>query len=293
MSLPHLLLVDDSEAVLAFGRAALAGHYQISTALNGIEAWERVRQIRPAGVLLDLSMPELDGDEVLARMQRDPELKLIPVIVLTSEKARAEACLRAGARAYLAKPVRAADLLATVNRVLEEAQREARHGSLAALFIEVGPLQLALPLDAVESVVPQITTQPLPLGPAYLCELIELHGAPILVLDLCRRLAIPHSSTLEDRQLVVVRHGDLRLALCVDAVHDPEELPREAILPAAEVGGAELGALKGVLRAIAMTSRGRVPVIEPKALVSRALLQELSATLRSSLRGPPATSESE
>ena len=37
MSLPHLLLVDDSEAVLAFGKAALAGHYSVSTAMTGSE----------------------------------------------------------------------------------------------------------------------------------------------------------------------------------------------------------------------------------------------------------------
>ena len=280
MSLPHLLLVDDSEAVLAFGRAALAGHYQISTAQNGAEAWERVRQIRPAVVVLDLSMPVLDGDEVLARMQRDPELRVLPVIVLSSEKSRAEACLRAGAKAYLSKPVRAAELLATVNLVLEDAERAARFGSLAALFVRAGPLELALPLESVESVVPQITTQPLPLGPAYLCELIELHGQPICVLDLCRRLGVEHASKLEDRQLVIVRHGKLRLALCVDSVRDPEELPRENVLAAAAIGGAALGALREALRAVVKTTRGHLPVIEPRALVSRELLVELSRSLR-------------
>ncbi len=42
MSLPHLLLVDDSEAVLAFQKAALSGHYAVSTALNGREALAKV-----------------------------------------------------------------------------------------------------------------------------------------------------------------------------------------------------------------------------------------------------------
>ncbi|HYV67858.1 MAG TPA: response regulator, partial [Myxococcales bacterium] len=73
MSLPHLLLVDDSESVLAFEKAALAGHYLFSTALNGREALTKVAQLKPAAVLLDLSMPEMDGDEVLAQMQRDPQ----------------------------------------------------------------------------------------------------------------------------------------------------------------------------------------------------------------------------
>ena len=280
MSLPHLVLVDDSEAVLAFGRAALAGHYQVSTAVDGVEAWERISRLRPDGVLLDLSMPGLDGDEVLARMQRDPGLRRIPVILLTSERVRAEACLRAGARAWLAKPVRAADLVAAVDRVLEAARREERSGSLAVLFVEAGPLELALPLEAGESVAPQMLTRPLPLGPAWLCEVAELHGAPVCVLDLCRRLGVEHAASLEDRQLVVVRHQELRLALCVDAVFDPEELPGEAVLPATAIGGAELGALREGLRALVRTARGPVPVIDPRALLSRTLLLKLAATLR-------------
>ena len=89
MSLPALLLVDDSEAVLAFGRAALSGHYQIHTAQSGVEALAKLGRLRPAAVLLDLSMPQMDGDEVLARMQRVPELAQIPVVILASEKARA------------------------------------------------------------------------------------------------------------------------------------------------------------------------------------------------------------
>ena len=100
------------------------------------------------------------------------------------------------------------------------------------------------------------------------------------VLDLCRRLGVEHASKLEDRQLVIVRHGKLRLALCVDSVRDPEELPRENVLAAAAIGGAALGALREALRAVVKTTRGHLPVIEPRALVSRGLLDELSRSLR-------------
>ena len=51
MSLPHLLLVDDSEAVLAFEKAALTGHYAISTAMTGREALAKAPQIDPVDVL--------------------------------------------------------------------------------------------------------------------------------------------------------------------------------------------------------------------------------------------------
>jgi len=280
VSLPHLLLVDDSESVLAFEKAALAGHYLFSTALNGREALTKVAQLKPAAVLLDLSMPEMDGDEVLAQMQRDPQLARIPVIIITSEKQRAEACLKGGARAFLAKPIRAQDLLPLVGKVLEDARREERAGSLAALFVEAGGVEVGLPLETVVSVLHQTSTRPLPLGPAYLCEMLEMHGEPVLVLDLARRLGFAHREPVSDRKLVVVECGQQRLALCVDGVRDPEELPREHVLPREGVAGAEHGPLRDALIAVARTARGAVPVVDPRALASPKLLRELTKALR-------------
>ena len=276
MSLPHLLLVDDSESVLAFERAALSAHYAISTATNGREALAKAPQLQPAAILLDLSMPEMDGDEVLAQLQKDPELRRTPVIIVSSEKQRAEACLSAGAKAFLAKPIRAQDLLPLVARVLDDARIEARRGNLAALFVSVGPLEVGLPLDRVSSVLHMAATRPLPLGPSYLCELLELHGAPVAVLDLARRLGVEHAQPLAERKLVVVDAAGMRLALCVDSVRDPEELTAAELTPRDRFGGAEHGALRDALIAVARTSRGPLPVIEPRALLSRELLRKVA-----------------
>ncbi|MBS2025715.1 MAG: response regulator [Deltaproteobacteria bacterium] len=280
MSQPLLLLVDDSEAALAFAQAALAGHYEIALAHDGREALERVRALKPAAVLLDLSMPEMDGDEVLARMQADGELKRIPVVIVSTERARAEACVRSGARAFLAKPVRANELASVVDRVLQDARREALQGSLAALCVEAGGITVALPLDSVHSVIPQPATRAMPLGPSYLNELVDLHGEPVLVLDLARRLGADHARPLAERLLVVVTHEERRLALCVDTVRDPEELPPGAWVPRDLLGGAEHGQLDEALRGLLRMPQGPVPVIEPRALVSRALLVQLADGLR-------------
>ncbi|HWE25014.1 MAG TPA: response regulator [Myxococcales bacterium] len=280
MSLAHLLLVDDSEAVLSFEKAALSGHYQVSTAVNGREALAKLLQLKPAAVLLDLSMPEMDGDEVLARMLQDPQLSRIPVIIVSSEKQRAEACLKAGARAFLAKPVRAQDLLPLVMRVIEDCRREQRAGSLAALFIDVSGIELGIPLDEVISVLHQARTRRLPLGPSYLCEILDVHGEPALVLDLPRRLGLDHRSPILDRKLVLVRCGEHRIALCVDDVRDPEELPREQVLPPTALPGAQHGALSAALVAVVRTSRGVVPVIDPRSLASPKLLRQLSEAVR-------------
>jgi CheY-like chemotaxis protein len=62
---------------------------------------------RPGVILLDLNLPGTDGREVLSEIKSDPELKQIPVIVLTtsSDTRDVEACYRAGASSYIQKPV--------------------------------------------------------------------------------------------------------------------------------------------------------------------------------------------
>ncbi len=279
MSLPTLLLVDDSEAVLAFERAALSGHYQIATACNGLEALEKLPQLLPAAVLLDLSMPEMDGDEVLRRMQQDPRLQRIPAIVISSETMRAERCLALGARAFLPKPIRAQDLLPLLERVLAQARADARVGELAVLFVCAGPIELGLPLEAVRTVLHQTATQPLPLGPPWLCELIELHGAPVAVLDLPLRLGVAHARPLPERKLVVVDCDGSRLALCVDEVRDPEEIPEGELTPRGQLAGSQHGALQEALLAVVKTPRGLLPVVEPRALLSPDLLRRIAAGL--------------
>jgi CheY-like chemotaxis protein len=121
VSLPSLLLVDDSDAILALERAILSGHYTIHTASNGREALEKVGRLHPEAVLLDLSMPEMDGDEVLQRMKADPSTSGIPVIIISSESSRAEACLALGAELFLAKPFRADELLDVVRAAVGQA----------------------------------------------------------------------------------------------------------------------------------------------------------------------------
>ena len=280
MSLPHLLLVDDSEAVLAFEKAALSGHYLLSTASTGKEALEKLPQLLPAAVLLDLSMPEMDGDAVLKAMQQSPALRPIPVIIVSSEKQRAEECLALGARAFLGKPIRAQDLLPLVARVLEQARQQARVGNLSVLFVTAGPVEVGLPLHGVVAVLHQTATRPLPLGPAYLSELIERHGQPLAVLDLPARLGVKHAQPLLERKLVIVEHQGVRLALCVDGVRDPEEIDASLLTPRERLGGSQHGSLQEALLAVASTARGPLPVIDPGALLSRELLRKLAESLR-------------
>ncbi|MFL5348883.1 MAG: response regulator [Hyalangium sp.] len=279
MSLPSLLLVDDSDAILALEKAILSGHYSLHTASNGREALERLAKLQPAAVLLDLSMPEMDGDEVLQRMKANPATSDIPVIIISSEKSRAEACLGMGAEAFLAKPFRAEDLLSKVASALENARKRARAGAMLVLRMSVGEQEFALPLESVREVLLQPALRPLPGGPAYLAEYVELRGAAICVLDVARRLGQEHHVSLRERMLVIIHVEGMPLALCVDRVQDPEEFSSTEI--DRNVGGAEHGLLQeGLVGMVRIFGGSALPLLDPKVFISRGLLRELPELLK-------------
>jgi CheY-like chemotaxis protein len=82
--LSHLLIVEDSEQAVIFLSRILEAHgYRYQVARNGVEAISAVREKRPDLVLLDIMMPQKSGIHVLREIKSDPDLKSIPVIVVT------------------------------------------------------------------------------------------------------------------------------------------------------------------------------------------------------------------
>ena len=89
---------------------ATRGH-DVTTATNGQQALERLRQETPDVLVLDLMMPILDGLDVLAEMRTDRTLAGVPVVVVTAAGPEADDQARAlGAAAVLSKPYEPADL---------------------------------------------------------------------------------------------------------------------------------------------------------------------------------------
>jgi chemotaxis signal transduction protein len=111
--------------------------------------------------------------------------------------------------------------------------------------------------------------------------MVELYGEPVAVLDLARRLGVEHGQPLLERKLVVVECEGARIALCVDDIRDPEELAAGDVVPRDQLGGSQHGALQDALLGVAKTPRGALPLIDPRALISRELLRKLAAGLRS------------
>nr|WP_239520574.1 ATP-binding protein [Blastococcus saxobsidens] len=118
-----VLVVDDNADMRAYLTRLLAPHYSVRTTANGEEALAAVATRPPDLVLTDVMMPRVDGFELLRALRTDPATRPIPVIMLTAragQEASVEG-LEAGADDYLAKPFRAAELLARVRVVLDRA----------------------------------------------------------------------------------------------------------------------------------------------------------------------------
>ncbi len=126
--LKRILLVEDDPqdvelTILALSEYNLAN--EIVAVRDGVEALDYVYRRgafaqRPAGnpvvILLDLKMPRLNGVEVLKQLKTDAQLRLLPVVILTSsrESRDLEECYRLGVNAYVVKPVRFSAFLEAV-----------------------------------------------------------------------------------------------------------------------------------------------------------------------------------
>ena len=280
MSLPHILLVDDSDAVLAFETKVLEGRYTLSSASNGVEALEKVRRLKPDAMLLDLSLPDLGGREVLSALRGDPAFLHLPVLIVTSESHREVELLAAGASGFLAKPLHNDQLLSAVDRVLTAAAERVRQTGLTAVFLGVGDLEIGVPLLSVDRVIMQPATSPLAGGPSFLSQMFVFEGEPLGILDLAARLGVAHRLPFVDRKLIVLDRLHVPFAIQVDSVEDPEEFEARAVRLPGPLGFEGQGALGELVAAVVLTERGLRPVIDPRALVSRRALRELPGIVR-------------
>jgi CheY-like chemotaxis protein len=115
----RILLADDDADVLLGIRDRLESFgFQVTAVSNGREAVEEMNRGGYAMVIMDVTMPEMDGIAALRMIRlRWPKT---PVIIITSNIENATASLAEGARAYLVKPIDPERLRATVDRLVRE-----------------------------------------------------------------------------------------------------------------------------------------------------------------------------
>lgn len=130
-ALPRILLVEDSAQDAELALKAFADHHLVNEVFHlrdGAEALDFLYRRgtysgrtngQPAVVLLDLKMPRVDGMEVLRQVKADPDLKTIPVVIMTSSREERDLLdsYQLGVNAYVVKPVKFQSFVEAVKQV--------------------------------------------------------------------------------------------------------------------------------------------------------------------------------
>lgn len=119
-SKPLVLIVEDNPDNLLTVKALLADNFDVICAENGIDGVSMARKFLPNLILLDLSLPEVDGYEAFSQIRKDPALANVPVAALTASALMTdkENILAFGFDAYLAKPIDTTVFYNTINQLL-------------------------------------------------------------------------------------------------------------------------------------------------------------------------------
>lgn len=169
---PTVLVVDDSEKVLAQARSALESSMDVLTATSGRLAIETYATARPALVVIDLTMPELDGYATLAKLQQLGCTNAI-AMTLRGDAHSQELARQAGYLGIVEKPFRTQELLTQVAAMLSNVD------SLVDMLVDERDTHPILRL-------PNGVTKPLPsFGPSFLQRLKTFaeQGSPRVILD--------------------------------------------------------------------------------------------------------------
>ncbi len=118
MDVIKVLMADDEEAILEImAKKVAAQGYQVITARDGQEAWDKITTQTPDIILLDLTMPNMDGWEVLSRLRANPSGKKWQPVIIISALGEVDS-VRKGfeleADHYLTKPCRIEDILKAI-----------------------------------------------------------------------------------------------------------------------------------------------------------------------------------
>jgi CheY-like chemotaxis protein len=118
---PLILLVDDTEDVRDIWRRALSkAGFRVVEAVDGEDGVRKTRECHPHLVVMDMTMPLLNGVEASRRLKMDSATAAVPIIMVSADddvKAEARA---AGCDGFLLKPVRHPELISHIRRLLGE-----------------------------------------------------------------------------------------------------------------------------------------------------------------------------
>ena len=121
--MPKIVVADDDLDLCELLEMKLRqSNYEVFTAMDGVQALEIVRSIRPNLVILDIMMPLMTGMEVLRELKSETRTADIPVILMTAKRQESDVTsgFALGVVDYIVKPFNLKDLVAQVKGVISE-----------------------------------------------------------------------------------------------------------------------------------------------------------------------------
>jgi DNA-binding response OmpR family regulator len=130
-----ILIVDDDPDIREGMQVRLKySGYDTCFAIDALSCIDAAHKEGPGLIILDLGLPEGDGFLIIEQLKRHPTLSVIPVVVVSARDARAnqQRAVKAGATAYLQKPVDNAEFLAVIRKALGELAPRGEPGKTVA-----------------------------------------------------------------------------------------------------------------------------------------------------------------
>jgi len=113
------MIIDDEIEIAELLKGRLeANGYEVLTAANGLEGYARTISHKPDLIILDVSMPVLDGHTFVKEMRIDPECKHIPILVFTAKPQMKELFALEGIHDFMVKPFDSEKLLKKISEIL-------------------------------------------------------------------------------------------------------------------------------------------------------------------------------
>lgn len=116
---PRLLFVDDDQSILLMARTYLQDDYEFATALDGIEAIEKITALQPDIIVLDAMMPKMSGYQLCQSLRRNARFAKTPILFVSTKSTQREHdyALRIGGTDFLAKPFDSHQLIECLHKI--------------------------------------------------------------------------------------------------------------------------------------------------------------------------------
>jgi CheY-like chemotaxis protein len=161
-----ILTVDDSKTIRMIVKKAFRPYdCQIVEGENGVEGLALAAKEKPDLIILDITMPVMTGSEMLSKMKEEPELKDIPVIMLTAEagKDNVMKIVQMGVKDYMVKPFKGEQLIERVTNIMPLAEKKAdvpaEEGGSKYFSLDGDVQLLAVPAKILRPTIVEVETQ--------------------------------------------------------------------------------------------------------------------------------------